>query len=121
MNKSIIEIKGLTLYAYHGVLEEEARLGQRFSLDIRLKLIPDLCFESDVVEGTLDYSIAINRIREIFEGTRYKLIERAGEVVADELLAEFSQLAEVFIRVKKPAAPVAATFEYIAVEITKCR
>ena len=46
MNTTTIEIKDLACYAYHGVLAEEARLGQRFKLDLRLKLVDGLSFAS---------------------------------------------------------------------------
>ena len=35
--KGVIDIAGLVIFAKHGVLEEEARMGQRFILDIRLE------------------------------------------------------------------------------------
>ena len=44
MNKTKIELKGLAFFARHGVLKEEAQLGQRFKVDVLLTLLDNLEF-----------------------------------------------------------------------------
>lgn len=48
------------------------------------------------------------------------LIERAAERVAEAVLADFPVEA-VTVLLKKPRAPIAADFAYVAVEITRRR
>lgn len=121
MNKTTIEIKDLAFYAYHGVLEEEAKLGQRFKLDLKMRLLDGLSFKADSTESTVNYAEVIDVVSECFVGARYHLIERAAEVIAATLLERFEKLAEVSVRVKKPSAPVDCICEYVAVEVTQCR
>lgn len=121
MNKTTIEIKDLALYAYHGVLEEEAKLGQRFKIDLNLRLIDGLSFDADSTDSTVNYAEVVDLVRECFVGARYNLIERAGEVVAETILERFEKLAEVSVTVKKPSAPVDCICDYVAVEVTRCR
>ena len=51
-----IIIKGLKLYAYHGVNPEEKVDGQNFILDITATLNADTAMHSDNVDDTVSYA-----------------------------------------------------------------
>lgn len=121
MNKTKIELKGLSFYAYHGVLEEEAKLGQRFKVDLRLRLIDGLEFTEDTPECTVNYADVYAAVKETFGGKRFNLLETAAEATAAEILARFEKVLEVTVVVKKPSVPVDCICEYFAVEVTQCR
>lgn len=121
MNKTTIELKDLAFYAYHGVLEEEAKLGQRFRVDVSIRLIDGLEFAEDTPECTVNYVDVYATVKEIFEGKRYKLIERAAEAIAIAVLERFDRVLEVTLKVKKPAVPVDCICEYFSAEVTRCR
>lgn len=121
MQMTTIELKDLAFYAYHGVLDEEARLGQRFKLDVRLRLVPDLDFSVDRPECTVNYAEIYAVVKELFLGTRYQLLESAAEAIVTAILKRFERVAEVTVKVKKPAVPVDCICEYFAVEVTRCR
>ena len=121
MNKTKIELKGLVFFAYHGVLAEEARLGQRFNIDVLLTLQDGLEFKADTTEQTVDYADVYAVIKEIVENKRFNLIEHLAEMIAGEILRKFSRVTEASIKVKKPSVPVACACDYFAVEVTRCR
>lgn len=52
---------------------------------------------------------------------KYDLIEKAAYRVAEEILIEFDRVDSVDICLKKPQAPIKADFDYVAVEISRCR
>jgi dihydroneopterin aldolase len=116
-----IKLKDLAFFARHGALSEEAKLGQRFKLDVRLRLQDDLDFEDDATEGTVNYAEVYEVVQEIFTGFRFNLIERAAEVIASEILDRFEKVVEVTVKVKKPAVPVDCICDYFSAEITRCR
>ena len=116
-----IELKGLEFFAHHGVLPEEAKLGQRFTVDVVLELDPDMSFESDAVESTVNYAEVYALVERIFIGERYHLIERAAEVIAEGVLADFEKVREVGVKVCKPSAPIPGIFEYCSAEVRQCR
>ena len=116
-----IELKGLEFFAYHGVLPEEAKLGQRFSLDVVLSLDSDMRFESDAVESTVNYAEVYALVEAIFTGERFNLIERAAEAISERVLADFKRVCEVKVTVRKPSAPLPGVFEYCSAEVTRCR
>ena len=106
---------------FNGVLKEEALLGQRFKVDVLLTLVDGLEFEQDTPEQTVNYVEVYEAVKEVFEGFRFNLIERAAEVIATELLERFDKAQEVTVTVKKPSVPVDCICDYFAVEVTRCR
>ena len=56
----------------------------------------------------------------VMQAEKNDLIERAAQRVAEAVLADFPVEA-VTVLLKKPRAPIAADFDYVAVEITRRR
>jgi len=115
-----IIVKGLRVFAYHGVNPPEKEKGQPFLLDIKLSVDLSKPGASDDLTDTVNYASVVKRATAAMLAEKNDLIERAATRVAEALLAEFSA-EEVTVRLKKPRAPVAADFDYVAVEITRRR
>lgn len=116
-----IYIKGLKIFAYHGVNPEETENGQEFELDITMHADLSLARQSDDLDHTINYAAARKVINAAMTEKPYKLIERAAEVVATALLNGFEKLVKVEVTLKKPNAPMSAVFDYVAVKIVKSR
>ncbi len=116
-----LKLKDLAFFARHGALAEEAKLGQRFKLDVRLKLVDDLSYEDDRIEDAVNYADVYEVVKDVFTGFRFNLLERAAEVIATEILERFEKVVEVSVNVKKPSVPVDCICEYFAAEVTRCR
>ena len=114
-----IHIKGLRLFAYHGVNPEEKRDGQTFVLDLRLGADLSRARRSDRLEDTVNYAAVVKAVRAAFTAQSFDLIERAAQAVCDAVLEGFPQVEEVSLLLQKPEAPVSAEFDYMAVEITQ--
>jgi dihydroneopterin aldolase len=121
MNKTKIELKDLAFFARHGVLQEEAALGQRFKVDVRLRLIDGLKFTADTTEATVNYAEVYAAVESTFTGRRFNLLESAAEAVAINILERFKKVVEVSVKVKKPSVPVDCICEYFSAEVTRCR
>jgi dihydroneopterin aldolase len=116
-----IIIKGLKLFAYHGVNPEEKVDGQNFVLDITTELDAQMAESSDNVDNTVSYAKIIKTVRAVFTEKSYDLIETAANVVAMEIMKTYPALQKVTVLLMKPEAPVKADFEYVAVEKTITR
>ena len=116
-----IEIRGLRIFAYHGVNEEEKRKGQPFVLDLDLYADLRSACQSDDLTQTVNYAKAAKTIRAAMLGQPFDLIERAAQVVVDALLEQFEALVRVDITLKKPRAPIAGDFDYVAVRLSRTR
>ncbi len=97
----VIELRGLEVHGFHGVLEEERRVGQRFLVDLELEPVHDGAAASDRIEDTVDYRDVVTVVQEVSSRTSYRLLEAFAASIADELLDRLP-LRSVRVRVRKP-------------------
>lgn len=116
-----ITIKGLRLFAYHGVNPEEKENGQTFVIDLDYYVNIAKACHTDCLDDTVSYAKVVKTVRAAFTDQKYDLIERAAQVVADAVLDSFDEILRVDITLKKPEAPVSADFDYMAVSISRER
>jgi len=114
-------ISGLSLHAYHGVMEHEARIGQTFTLDLVLEVDLDEASRSDRLADTVGYDRVVEIASKAFCAVRHRLIEAAAGAVADAVLDRFRQVKSIRVTVHKPHAPIAATFADAGVTLVRAR
>jgi dihydroneopterin aldolase len=112
-----IEIRGLRVFAHHGVLPAERERGQTFVLDVWLWCAPSPAPDSDDLADTVDYAAVCDRIVELATGGPYDLLERLAAVIADDLAA--APIERVRVRVAKPDAPIAHDLAEVAVTVER--
>lgn len=116
-----IIIRDLSFYGYHGVLNEEKVLGQKFFIDIDIYCDLKKAGLSDNVDDTINYKLVYDIVKKYVENEKFDLIEALAESIASELLDKFTMIKELIITVKKPEAPVNGIFDYFGVEIRRSR
>ncbi|PWK07847.1 dihydroneopterin aldolase [Tumebacillus permanentifrigoris] len=116
-----IYMSGLEFYGFHGVFEEETRLGQRFYTDVVMIVPLQEAGQSDDLDLTVNYGEAYDRVREIMDGEPVQLIETLAERIASSLLHHFPLIQEVQIKVTKPNPPIKGPMSGVAVEIVRGR
>ena len=107
-----IELYGLELRGYHGVLEEERRDGQRFLYDLWLDVGDGV--GSDRIEEAADYRDVVACVREVNDVPR-QLLETLATAVAETLLERFD-VERVRVRVRKPDVALPVEFSAVTVE-----
>jgi 7,8-dihydroneopterin aldolase/epimerase/oxygenase len=116
-----IFVNSLVLHAYHGVMPHEGKIGQPFVLDLLLDIDLDEASRTDKLKDTVSYELLVKTVSEAFCGQRYQLVEAAGGAVAKAVLEHYSQVQSIRVNVRKPHAPIAATFDDVGVIITRTR
>ncbi len=114
-----LRLINLAFHAYHGLLPEEERLGQRFEVDVELLLDLAAAARADEPQLTVDYTDALALVEQIVTQRRFGLVEALAEALAEGIHQRFSTLEGVIIRVRKPNPPVATTFDGLEVEIER--
>jgi dihydroneopterin aldolase len=113
----ILELHGLHVFGYHGVEEEEQRLGQLFLFDIELEVGDRGA--NDVLADAVDYTEVAEAIRELSNTRRFDLIEALATAVAD-LVYERFRPERVKVRVRKPQVkPAGMTVEHSAATVER--
>lgn len=121
MHRSLeIRVDGIRVFARHGVLAEEAALGQRFAIDLALVPLSDAACDVDDVAEAVDYGAVVERVVALATTERFALIERLADAIARDLLDAFP-LAVAEVRVRKPSAPVAAIVDDVSVVVRLAR
>lgn len=114
-------IKDLELFAFHGVFEEEKRLGQKFILSFELDLDLKGAAKTGDLSRTVHYGELCEKIEQEFQRESYDLIETAALKLADFILYEYKIINGVKVFLKKPWAPVKKHLDTVEIMIERKR
>jgi 7,8-dihydroneopterin aldolase/epimerase/oxygenase len=115
-----IDLRGISARGHHGVFPEERRDGQTFVLDVSLGLdLGPAAREHDLTK-TVHYGVLAQQVHDAITGEPVDLIETLALRVVDLCLAE-SSVQWASVTVHKPEAPIAVTFEDVAVTIERSK
>jgi dihydroneopterin aldolase len=114
-----IDITGISVKGFHGVLPEEKRSGQKFVVDLALKVKGNT--RRDEIKSVVDYSKVIDLVNEEVSGKSRNLIENLADQIASRILKDFKLVTEAKVTVHKPWAPITISFKDISVTVTKKR
>ena len=115
-----ITLSGIQAFGYHGVLPHERTYGQRFVVDVRLGVDLSIAAASDRLDDTIDYGELTGAVADLVAGEPVALIEALAGRIADRAL-EDPRVAVVEVTVHKPAAPVPAAAQDVAVTLRRAR
>ena len=114
--KHKIEVNGIKLYAFHGCLEEEARIGGHYVVDVTISTDFSLAAETDDLSKTVDY-VAVNAIVKEEMEIRSKLIEHVGQRIINRLKQELPSIETVQVKVTKLSPPINGDVDSVAISI----
>jgi len=116
-----IILKDLGFYGYHGVFAEEAKLGQRFFIDLELGIDLTAPATTDRLSTGISYSDIYHVVKDTFEAKRMKLLEALAQNIVDEIFQSFQMVDWIIIRIRKPEAPIAMVRGEAAIELHRQR
>ena len=110
-----VEVRGLKVFAHHGVLASEREQGQDFMIDI--SMVMQAPPEKDDVGETVDYAWAASEAARVTTSSRHDLIETVAREIAQAMLAD-GRVASVTVKVSKPDAPMPVPVTDVSVTLT---
>ena len=116
MNKILVE--GIKIYAYHGCLEEEGKIGCNYIVDVTMETDFTEAAKTDDLTKTIDYVIVYDIVKKQM-AIRSKLIEQVGQRIVDELKKQFSTLKKVEVKVTKLNPPMNGNVEKVSIIISE--
>jgi dihydroneopterin aldolase len=84
-----IFVRELRLEAWIGLYRHEKIAPQTIEIDLEIALPGDAVFASGRVQDTVDYAVAIERIRALLAGEKFGLVESLADRIARLLIDEF--------------------------------
>ena len=103
--ETFLKIENIKLWARVGVLDEERKLGQLFSLDIFLWTDFEKCTVSDDIKETVDYSKLVQILKDQSKKIYCFTIEKYSNAIIEIIDKEF-KLSKIKIILTKCNPPI---------------
>ncbi len=115
-----IRLNGITLFAHHGVYEEEIRKGNHFEIDLEVE-IQDSAKIVDEISDVLDYSKLYAEVVATSQSRRYNLLEAFASDICTKILDSFAETLYIRVKVRKMNPPIGGEVKAVEVEFQKRR
>ncbi len=116
----IIQVNNIKLYAYHGCLDEEAKIGSEYRVDVEVKADLKRSSKSDELIDTVDY-VHLNHIVKEEMAIRSKLLEEVAQRILDRFFKELRMIRRAKVSVAKINPPIGGNVEEVVIILTKKR
>lgn len=100
-----IELREIHLYAHHGVMEQERKIGAWFTVDLNLTISDHSCAYSDSIENTVSYA-DVYEIVKCQMARPSNLLEDVCRRVMEAVMQQFPTISEIVVRVAKDTPPM---------------
>ena len=116
----VIRVNNIKLYGYHGCLDEEAKIGSEYRIDVMVKANLKKSSKTDDLMDTVDY-VHLNYIVKEEMAIRSKLLEEVTQRILNRIFKELPMVKKARISVAKLNPPIGGNVEEVAVILTKKR
>ena len=111
-----IHLKGVRLYAYHGVDPQETAIGAYFLVNLKLKTDFSRAAQTDDLAGTVSYAGIYQAIKDEMQ-VPSQLLEHVCQRMAQRIFNDFPTIEELDIKLFKENPPMGAQAEHVGVEM----
>ena len=115
-----IKVNNIKLYAYHGCLDEEAKIGSEYRVDVAVKADLKKSAKTDNLADTVDY-VHLNHIVKEEMAIRSKLLEHVAKRILDRVFHEIPMVDEAEISVAKINPPIGGNVEEVVIVLKDVR
>ena len=116
----VIKVKNIRVYAYHGCLVEEGKIGSDYRVDVTVKADLSKSAKSDNLADTVEY-VHLNKIVKEEMAIRSKLLEEVAKRILDRILAEIAIVKSAKVEVSKLNPPIGGNVAMVTIEMSKTR
>lgn len=117
---SVIRLKNIKIYAFHGCLVEEEKIGSDYLVNLSVKADLTEAAQSDRLKDTVDY-VHLQKIVSDEMAVRSKLLEHVGQRIINTIFNELSLVNEVKVSVAKVNPPIGGDVEEVSVTMKSKR
>ena len=110
----VITVSGIKLYAYHGCMHEEAKIGSAYEVDVLLEADFSGAAMTDDLTQTVDY-VAVNKIVTEEMAIRSKLLEHVAKRIIDKLSNNHPEIVTIEVSVAKLNPPIDGNVDRVVV------
>jgi 7,8-dihydroneopterin aldolase/epimerase/oxygenase len=116
----IIKLQNIRTFSYHGCLEEEAKIGSDYRVDLEIKADLRKGMVTDELADTVDY-VQLNRIVVEEMAIRSKLLEHVAQRIVKRIFAELPEVSRILVAVSKINPPIGGDVEAVTIQVEEFR
>lgn len=116
----VIEVNNIKVFTNHGCLEEEAKIGSEYRVDIKVKADLSKSAKTDDLKHTVDY-VHLNKIAKEEMAIRSKLLEEVAQRIITRIFNEIPMVQKAKISVAKINPPIGGNVGEVVIILTKKR
>ncbi len=111
-----IKVENIAIYAFHGCMEEEAKIGSEYLVDVDVKADLSKSAKSDGLNDTVDYVHLTNIVYQEM-AIRSELLEHVAQRILNRILEESPMVKKATVWVAKINPPTGGNVEKVTVKM----
>lgn len=115
---SYIHLRDVRLHAYHGVMEQEQKVGNDYTVDVRVGYPIERAAKTDDVADTLNYAELYGVVKREMD-VPSKLLEHVAGRIAKAIEQEFPAATSIDLTITKLNPPFGADCHGAGIELHK--
>lgn len=116
----IIKVENIRVFAYHGCLKEETKIGSDYLVDLEVEANLQKSAKTDKLTDTVDY-VFLNRIIKEEMAIPSQLLETVAKRILNRILKEDKMVKRATVWVSKINPPIGGDVEKVTIKMTDKR
>ena len=116
----IIKVENIRVFAYHGCLKEETKIGSDYRIDLEVEANLQTSAKTDMLSDTVDY-VLLNRIIKEEMDTASHLLETVAKRILDRIFNEDKLVKKATLWVSKLNPPIGGDVQRVTIKMTDKR
>lgn len=113
-----IKVKNIRVFAHHGCLQEETKIGSDYRVDLKVKANLQTSAQSDQLRDTVDYVLLNRIVKEEMQQPSY-LLETVAKRILNRIFIEDHMVDKATVSVSKLNPPIGGDVESVMVKMTQ--
>lgn len=113
----IIKVENIRVFAYHGCLKEETKIGSDYLVDLQIKANLQTSAKTDKLSDTVDY-VFLNRIIKEEMAIPSYLLETVAKRILDRIFKEDLMVKKATVWIGKLNPPIGGDVERVTIKMT---
>ena len=116
----LIKVENIRVFAHHGCLTEETKIGSDYRVDLEVKANLQDSAKSDKLNDTVDY-VFLNRIVRQEMAKPSHLLETVAKRILNRIFKDDSLVKKATVWVSKVNPPIGGDVEMVTIKMTEKR
>ncbi|MBT8394797.1 MAG: dihydroneopterin aldolase [Flavobacteriaceae bacterium] len=114
----IIKVKNIRVFAYHGCLKEEKKIGSDYRVDLEVKADLQRSSQTDKLSDTVDY-VLLNKIVKEEMAQSSHLLETVAKRILNRIFKEEVLAKKATVWVSKLNPPIGGDVQKVTIKMTQ--